>query len=139
MITQEDVIQAYTDWNGTEAAEEAFKLCPLAFQMTAKYLDDYEYDKDDDRYLNTLATTLDVLRKAYDGDFQGIHADGDYRFEYCNAAELHVAENPKHKVVVEYVTVNSFTSLEVRCEEPEEIPNGDGSCTVQPHWWDHVA
>lgn len=134
VITQQDVIDAYAGWNGTEAAEEAYVACPLAFMMTANYLNEYEYDKDDDRYLNTLATTLDVLRKAYGGDFQNLHEDGNYRYEYCNAAEEHVAANPKHKATVEYSNWMNNVSMEVACRTEMDPEQPDA-----PHWWDHVC
>jgi hypothetical protein len=116
VITVEDVKAAYAGWNGDEAADEAYLACPEAFEETAKYLEDYEYDKDDEGYLNCLGTTLDVLRKAYGGDFKNLHADGNGQFEYCNAAETHVATNPLHKVVTEYVGEGQDSRIEVRCE-----------------------
>jgi hypothetical protein len=142
-ITVEDVKAAYAGWNGDEAADEAYLACPLAFEETAKYLEDYEYDKDDEGYLNCLGTTLDVLRKAYGGDFKLLHADGNYKYEYCNAAETHVAANPKHRVTTEYVgydqrvsEVGPPFSLEVRCET-DKTTALDG--TVTHCFWDHVA
>jgi hypothetical protein len=71
-ITVEDVKDAYEGANGTEAMEQDYLACAEAFEETAGYMTEYEYTKDDEQYLSTLFVTLDVLRKAYGGDFEGL-------------------------------------------------------------------
>ncbi len=138
MVTAADVKSAYEGVNGTEAAD----IVPDKVYTAAAYyadMNDYTFDNEATGR-DAVFVALDVLRLAYDGTFSELHADGNYTYEYCNAAEAHVAANPKHKVTVEYIELDDgtfssrYTSLEARCET-EEGPDQPG----QPHWWDHVA
>jgi hypothetical protein len=132
LVTEEQIKELYADWNDQEAADE---LQPAVLRATAHYanmcellLDGTENDQ------TAIATALDVLRLAEGGEFDLVHPDGNHVFEYCSAAEQHVAANPTHKATVRYETHEGHVSMLVECWTEHDPENVEA-----PHWWDHVA
>lgn len=156
MVTAEDVKNLHIDSVGFEATQSVPERCYKAAAHYANMngFDPHSGTQSDDAILFVLTVFMKINAGEFHEFEQGgfctgevhsvrdgkvvpplLHEDGNGQFEYCNASEMHVKDNPTHTVITQYVTWNGITSLEVRCLHQELDPAGQPG----PHWWDHVG
>jgi hypothetical protein len=137
MVTAAELIEATRLETGAEVVDS---IPEAVFEAVVMFAHAYDLTISDGRVWDVLNLMTDE-DKYYQGKW---HVDGHGYYNYCNAAEDHVRQNPTHKVIVEYVnnpndngvSIDGFLPvLEVRCVTHE--PNSNEP-TI-PHYWDHIA